>query len=115
MPYRVKKGFLQYRQLRTVVNGKIVALVEAHTREKKGTQSKAPSSVQIPLATQGELKAAFERGDPCVEWYEEKEKTPFFEHETENPFKGVEDSVLEEHGIKAKDTKQKMKAKEHEP
>jgi hypothetical protein len=72
MPYRVKKYFLQFPQLRTVIDGKAVALVEAYQYEKRGTVTSAPKTVLVPLATQSELKAIFERGDKTVERYEEE-------------------------------------------
>lgn len=109
MAYRVKKEFLKFENLTTLVEGKRVALISAYTHTTEGTLTKPPKTVNVPLATQEEMKAIFERGDPCVERYEEKEQKPFFDHKPENPFDGVKDSLLEEHGIKAKETKQKSK------
>lgn len=104
MGYRVKKAFEQHRQLTTVIDGKRVALVEAYTHETKGTPQKPPEKINVPLATQAQLKAIFERGDPCVEQYEEV-KTPEIrnlvaEHRTENPFPGVTDKDFEMIGKK---------------
>lgn len=75
MPYRVKKQFQHIANLRTVLNGKAVALVGAHAKQTKGTLTAPPKTVQIPLATQAEMKALFERGDPTIERYDE-EKLP---------------------------------------
>lgn len=73
MAYRVKSAFHKYPNLSTVVNGKKVALLEAFTYTKRGTAKTPPQTVNVPLATQAELKAIFERGDPCVEQYADTE------------------------------------------
>ena len=37
-----------------------------------GTAQHPPKTISIPLATQSQLKKIFERGDPCIEQYEEE-------------------------------------------
>lgn len=108
MAYRVKKAFEQHRQLTTVIDGKRVALVEAYTHETKGTPTKPPEKISVPLATQVQLKAIFERGDPCVEQYEET-KTPeirntLADYVPKNPFQGVTPEMLDEAKGKKKTT-----------
>lgn len=77
MPYRVKKEFLKFEKLTTVLDGKRVALVEAYQHTTKPTAQKPPETINVPLATQAQLKAIFDRGEPCLEKYEE-EKPAFF-------------------------------------
>ena len=83
MPYRIKKAFLKHPYLHTTVDGKKVALVAAYTYTTRATATRPPVSVSVPMATQAQLKAVFDRGDPVVEKYEEektfstlKSKTP---------------------------------------
>lgn len=113
MAYRVKKAFEKYPELTTVVDGKRVALNAAYMRETKGTATKPPEKINVPLATQAQLKAIFERGDPVVEQYEEA-KLPEIrnfvaEHKTENPFEGVTPELIEEAQGKKKDAKYERK------
>lgn len=76
MGYRVKKQFAGKNRLRTVLNGKAIALIEAYTYTTKATAKNPPRQVSIPLATQSELKALFERGDPCIEKFDDEKKLP---------------------------------------
>jgi hypothetical protein len=115
MAYRVKKAFAGLPELTTTVDGVRVALNGAYVRTKEGTPTTPPKTVNVPLATQEQMKKIFERGDPCVEQYEEKEQKPFFNHRSENPFGGATAELLEEHGIKEKDQKTKPKDKKNEP
>jgi|JI9StandDraft_1071089.scaffolds.fasta_scaffold178067_2 hypothetical protein len=87
MPYRVKKEFLKFPQLRTSINGKVVSLISAFTYEKSGTPTKAPKTVHVPLASQSELKAIFERGDNTVERYEEEKAQPTAKKQEIEPLK----------------------------
>lgn len=88
--YRIKKAFSGRTKLTAVVDGKRVALVEAYTVEIEGTKIKPPETVNVPLATQTQLKALFERGDPAVEVFEQAEiKNPFEDYEPKNPFDGA--------------------------
>ena len=74
MPYRVKKAFAGKANLRATINGKVVGLVEGFTFVKKATPTRPQHEVKVPAATQAELKTLFERGDPCIEQFE-NEKT----------------------------------------
>ena len=74
MGYRVKKQFAGKNRLRTVLNGKAIALVEGYTYTTKATAKNPPRQVSIPLATQSELKALFDRGDPCIEKFDDEKK-----------------------------------------
>ena len=72
MAYRVKKAFQIYPELTTLVDGVRVALNEAYVHTAAGTAQHPPKTISIPLATQSQLKKVFERGDPCIEQYEEE-------------------------------------------
>jgi len=100
MAYRVKKAFQVHPELTTVVDGKRVALNQSYTHKTKGTPTKPPETITVPLATQAELKAIFERGDPCVEKYEEvkapEPRNLVNEYEPENPYEGVPDELTKE-------------------
>ena len=72
MAYRVKKAFKIYPELTTLVDGVRVALNEAYVHTDAGTAQHPPKTISIPLATQSQLKKIFERGDPCIEQYEEE-------------------------------------------
>lgn len=101
MAYRVKKEFEKYRTAVTTIDGRRVALNEAFEFETKPTPQKPPETIRVPVATQNDLKAMFERGDPAIEKTDGKE-VAFFDHVAENPFEGVTDEILDEHGIKHK-------------
>ena len=97
MAYRVKKAFEQYPELTTLVDGVRVALNQAYVHETRGTATKPPETISVPLATQAELKAIFERGDPCIEQYEDqKTKSTLSDYVPENPFEGVTKERLDE-------------------
>lgn len=72
MAYRVKKAFQIYQELTTLVDGVRVALNDAYVHTAAGTAQHPPKTISIPLATQSQLKKIFERGDPCIEQYEEE-------------------------------------------
>jgi len=99
MAYRVKKAFKNLPELTTVVDGKRVALNQSYTHSTKGTPTKPPETITVPLATTAQLRAIFERGDPCVEQYEEaKMEEPrnlVNEYVPKNPFEGVPRELLE--------------------
>lgn len=116
MPYRVKKAFQGFKELTTIVDGKRVALVESYEHTTAATVTKPSETIRVPLATQAELKAIFERGDPCIEQYDETKlpepRNLVDEHEIENPFQGVgEEELSEAQGL----TKKTTKTKKHEP
>lgn len=116
MPYRVKKEFQKFMELTTVVDGRRVALNQSYVHETRGTATKPPETISVPLATQAELKAIFERGDPCIEQCEEAKAPEIkpLEHETVNPYEGVTDEMLEEVGA-VKWTKKKKVKEQYEP
>lgn len=92
MAYRVKKAFAGMPELTTVVDGVRVALNKAYSRTKDGTPTKPPETVNVPLATQEQLKAIFERGDPCVEQYEEKKMPEPRNFVAEHKIEGLNES-----------------------
>ena len=87
-------------ELTTVVDGKRVALNQSYTHTTKGTPTKPPETINVPLATQAQLKAIFERGDPCIEQYEEvkapEPRNLVNEYIPENPFEGAPDELIKE-------------------
>lgn len=85
MAYRVRKAYQHLTNLRTVIDGVLVALVEPHTHTKKGTVTSPPKTVQVPMATPAQLKAIFDRGDPVLEKYEEEKAVE--SKEVEHAFK----------------------------
>lgn len=100
MAYRVKAAFQKFPYLTTTVNGKRVALVAAYEHTTTGTVTKPPEKVSVPIATQADLKQIFERGDPCIEKFEESENPdkyiPIEDYVPENPFTGVPEELIEE-------------------
>ena len=83
MAYRVKKAFQIYPELTTLVDGVLVALNQAYVHTTTGTAQQPPKIISVPLATQTQLKKVFERGDPCVEEYEEKKSVEIEKNEPE--------------------------------
>lgn len=71
MAYRVKKAFHIHPELTTVIDGVRVALIQAYTHTTKGTAQHPPKTISVPLATQDQMRKIFERGDPCIEQYQE--------------------------------------------
>lgn len=72
MAYRVKAAFANKPMLRAMVNGKLVGLNGSFAKESAGNAKQSPKTVTVPKATDAELKALFEQGNPCVEQYEEE-------------------------------------------
>lgn len=108
MAYRVKKAFQIHPELTTVVDGVRVALNQAYVHTTTGTAQQPPKTISVPLATQAQMKAIFERGDPCVEQYEE-EKPPeirntLADYVPKNPFEGVPAELIEQAQGKKKTT-----------
>ena len=89
MAYRVKKAFQNMPQLNAVIDGRRVALNEAFTYTKRGTPTTPPKTVNVPLATQAQLKVLFDRGEPCVEQYQEVKaaEAPKVEVKKDEPIK----------------------------
>lgn len=108
MAYRVKKAFEQYPELTTVIDGKRVALNAPYVHTTKGTPTKPPETINVPLATQAQLKVIFERGDPCVEQYEEAKapeiRNTLADYVPKNPFEGVPQKLIDEAQGKKKTT-----------
>lgn len=106
MAYRVKKEFQNLPYLRTALkSGKTVALNGAHKKQVKGTPAAPPREVDVPLATQAEMKELFEAGNRCIERYEQAEiRNLVAEHEVKSPFDEGE-------GEKADDSSERGKKK----
>lgn len=100
MGYRVKKEFQKFAELTTVVDGVRVALNGAYEHKKEGTIQSPPKTISVPLATQAQMKLIFERGDPCVEQFEEPKfsepKNSLADYVPKNPFGGVPKELIEE-------------------
>lgn len=100
MAYRVKKAFQIHPELTTVVDGVRVALNQAYVHTTTGTAQQPPKTIPVPLATQAQMRKIFERGDPCIEQYEE-EKPPeirntMADYVPKNPYEGVPDELIKE-------------------
>ena len=72
MAYQVKKEFSNKLELTTLLNGKRIALVEKFDYKEPDTAKKPGKVVTIQQATQAELKALFEQGNPCIEFIDKK-------------------------------------------
>lgn len=110
MAYRIKKEFQGVDTLRTALKGgKSVALNKAHKKTVRGTPTTPPHEIDIPLATQEELKQLFEAGNRCVEKYEYQEpRNLVAEHEIKNPFdddEAAEEEPTDDEPIKGKKKK----------
>ena len=74
MEYAVKKGFSDNLNLVTTISDKAVGLNAEIMFEEPGDKDGPPKVRIIPKATQAELKALFESGNPLIELLENIEQ-----------------------------------------
>ena len=65
--YQVKRQFQGIPELTTRLDGKNIALNAGFTKVIPASAGGPEKRIEIPLATQAQLRKLFESGNPCVE------------------------------------------------